>query len=185
MVAVRRLYFPDALLILTVAIAGARSVDQALRLLLGVVDADLSGLVRSLWYALLGLAFWSYHFRIAGADRRDVGEQGASATIRRWYAYSVIVIALLVLLFNARELLTVITLNALGDRPTDKSHIASTVARALVSLPVWLFHAGWTKREPIISDDRRSTLRAVAGFGVLAVSVTMVLAQASQALYYG
>jgi hypothetical protein len=118
-------------------------------------------------------------------DRGAVGERGASSTLRRWYTYATEVVSLVVLLFAARELLITIGLRIVAEPPAGTGHVATVVARAIVALAIWLFHVRWVAAGSLVEEDRRSTLRAVAGFGVLGLSVGMTIAQTSRALYYG
>jgi hypothetical protein len=62
--------------------------------------ADPNWLVTSqgAWIALVFIVIWAFHFRIAARDRAAVGESGASATLRRWYMYVVLLAGLLVML---------------------------------------------------------------------------------------
>jgi hypothetical protein len=53
----------------------------------------------------------------------------------------------------------------------------------LAALAVWGFHAR-AVRQNHVADDRNSTLRAVQGFIVVGVSITIALVGASQILYY-
>src|ERR1700682_2550941 len=52
------------------------------------------------WTAIVYIAIWAFHYRIAARDRAAVGETGASATLRRWYMYGVLLVFLLVMLMG-------------------------------------------------------------------------------------
>lgn len=138
---------------------------------------------RQLWQALVGFAFWGYQFREAARDRASVGETAAAATIRRWYAYAVQLVALLVMLTAARELLASVA-NAL-IAPTRVLHATATIDTAgalVVTALIWLFHASWSDSGEIGLADRASTLRAVYGFLILLVSVALTLVSAGSVM---
>ncbi len=69
------------------------------------LSTDGVSITRALWAVLVLSAFWLYHFRTAAVDRTTVGESGTSATLRRWYAYGLLLLGLAFLLFGARNLL--------------------------------------------------------------------------------
>src|SRR6202140_3336051 len=50
------------------------------------------------WTAIVYIAIWALHYRIAARDRAAVGETGASATLRRWYVYVGLLVSLLLML---------------------------------------------------------------------------------------
>ncbi len=186
--ALRRLYLylVAAALLVAATIFGYRLLDEALRV--GVLKEPLDGvrLARSAWALLLTGAFWAYHFRVAGLDRLEAGEEEASATLRRWYAYGATLLGLALLLFGSRDLLRSTWVNlaqisqVLGPDPV----IPGAISRVALGLSVWLFHSEWTARGAVGAADRQSTLRAVQGFLALAGSVALALTGASQLLYY-
>jgi len=140
----------------------------------------------SAWISIVLLAFWLYHLRVAAQDRLAVGEEGAGATLRRWYSYGLLLLGLALLLFGAQGLLQQLWV-LLVDRQHTLSAgggIASALATTLIGLAVWTFHSLLTGSSSIAEDDRPSTLRAVAGFLALAVSVLLALVGASRLLYY-
>jgi hypothetical protein len=150
---------------------------------------DVADIIRPLWLGLVFSAAWLYHFRQAGADRLAVGEQAASATLRRWYAYGLLVLGLALLLVGARNLLEgiwqLLASIALNQPSLNAGAlIPPPLATMLTGLAAWSFHSRWTSTPPLADDDRRSTLRVVAGFLVLATSVVLALFGASQILYY-
>src|SRR6202165_2894777 len=57
------------------------------------------------WATVVVLVIWALHFRIATRDRAAVGEQGASATLRRWYMYIALLVGLLAMLSGAQSLI--------------------------------------------------------------------------------
>jgi Domain of unknown function (DUF5671) len=135
------------------------------------------------WVALVFLAIWPVHFRIAGRDRAVVGETGASATLRRWYMYVVLLVGLLVMLSGASSLIQTLWLNAVNSPLANNMDIGGAAGLFVAGLLVWGFHAR-TVAQNHVADDRHSTLRAVQGFIALAVSIVIALFGASQILYY-
>lgn len=185
--AIRRLYLYLTLAVLLVA--AAILVRRFLEDIIGALGGEPiegAAVLRAAWESVLLLAFWGYHFRIAAADRAAVGETGASASLRRWHAYGLLLFGLAFLLFGARNLLQEIWVLIVqpGPEAARGGIVASALATMLTGLAVFGFHAGWTSGGSIAADDRKATLRAVAGFLALAVSVGLTLAGASQLLYY-
>ncbi|HXN78111.1 MAG TPA: DUF5671 domain-containing protein, partial [Candidatus Dormibacteraeota bacterium] len=136
------------------------------------------------WVALVFLAIWAFHFRIAARDRAAVGETGASATLRRWYMYVALLVGLLVMLAGASSLIEVAWLKARQSSLANYRYLGDAAGLLLAGLVVWGFHAR-TIAQNHIADDRHSTLRALEGFIVVAVSITAALIGASQILYFG
>src|SRR5581483_2865877 len=184
--ALRRLYLyvVCGALMAAIGFIGARALHLGLLLLIRDSGGDAVGLVRALWQLALVGAFWGYHLDRAAKDRSLVGETGASATLRRWYAYGAVLVSVVVVLFGARELLTVTMLAVTQSQPAESRHVVRVVARTLVALGIGLYHAHLTARLDEGEEERRSTLRAVAGFGILALGIAMALTQTSRALYY-
>jgi hypothetical protein len=135
------------------------------------------------WVALVFLAIWAFHFYIAARDRAAVGESGASATLRRWYMYAVLLVGLLWMLSGAGAVLELGWLKfwtgSIGYR-----YIGDSAGLFLAGLLLWGFHALAISRDHV-ADDRHSTLRALQGFVAVAVSIGAALFGASQILYYG
>ena len=136
------------------------------------------------WIALVFLAIWAFHFVIAAHDRAEVGESGASATLRRWSIYVVLLVALLWMLTGASSLLEVGWLKAWHSSLGDYRYLGDPAGAFLAGLVVWGFH-GLTISRNHIADDRHSTLRALQGFIAVAVSIGTALFGASQILYFG
>src|SRR5260370_20436946 len=67
------------------------------------------------WVAIVFLAIWAFHFRIASRDRAALGEAGASATLRRWYMYAALLLCLLVMLSAASTLIELAWLKSLNS----------------------------------------------------------------------
>jgi len=179
------IYLVLAATALAAAIVLRGLLEDGLGLLLGS-STDGTALARAAWVSLLLLAIWFYHLRVAEADRTAAGEAGTSATLRRWYAYGLLLLGLAFLLFGARNLLQQVLLLLVDGRQTIAfgGLIPASLATMVTGLAIWGFHFRWTSREPLQSDDRGSTLRAVEGFLVLAGSVALTLIGASQLLYY-
>jgi hypothetical protein len=185
--AIRRLYLYLALAAIgvTLAIFLRRFLEDGIGFVLGS-STDGPSIARSLWAVLVLFGFWLYHFRTTAADRTVVGESGTSATLRRWYAYGMVLFGLAFLLFGARNLLQQIWV-LLVDRTqviAPGGLVPTALATMLTGLTVWGFHSQWTSVAPIAEDDQRSTLRAVQRFLALTGSVALALFGASQLLYY-
>jgi hypothetical protein len=185
--AIRRLYIYLVLAALAIATAifARRFLEAALGAALGP-SPDGPAILRDAWITAILLGFWLYHFRVSSADRTRVGEVSTSATLRRWYAYGLLTFGLAFLLFGARDLLQQLWVLLVEHQRTivPGGLVASALATMLTGFAVFAFHSRWTSRDPIAADDRRSTLRAVAGFLALAVSVALALTGASRLLYY-
>jgi len=136
------------------------------------------------WAAVVFLAIWAFHYRVAARDRAAAGETGASATLRRWYVYVVLLAGLLGMLNGASGLIEVAWLKAWGDHLGDDRYMGDPGGLLLAGAIVWGFHAFAIARDNV-SEDRHSTLRALQGFIVVAVSIGIALAGASLILYYG
>ena len=129
------------------------------------------------------LAIWAFHFRIAARDRAAVGETGASATLRRWYMYVVLLVGLLFMLNGAAGLLEVAWLKAWHSSLGDSRYLGDPAGLLVAGALVWGFHARTVARDHV-ADDRHSTLRALQGFIVVGVSIVTALVGASLILYY-
>jgi hypothetical protein len=136
------------------------------------------------WIAVVFAAVWAFHFRIAGRDRAAVGETGASATLRRWYMYIVLLVGLLFMLNGAAGVLEVAWLKAWHSSLGDSRYLGDPASLLVAGALVWGFHARTVARYHV-ADDRHSTLRALQGFIIVAVSIVTALVGASQILYYG
>jgi hypothetical protein len=135
------------------------------------------------WVALVFLAIFAFHFRIAARDRAAVGETGASATLRRWYMYVVLLVGLLVMLSGASTLIEVAWLKAINSPLGSNLYLGDSAGLLIAGVLVWGFHAR-TVAQNHLADDRHSTLRALQGFIAVAVSISIALYGASQILYY-
>jgi len=140
-------------------------------------------------FVAIAALVWLMHWRIAGRDRGLVGEEGGSATLRRWYVYGAAFAGFVTLLAGASGLLEslwrALTSAAL---PTGQFQLASPLASVIVGLAVWAVH--WTvlplrMGESARRDDGGSSLRSVYLFLGLSVGVVGALFGLSQLLYYG
>jgi hypothetical protein len=183
--AIRRLYLYWACLAAAIGFMSALAITAAdlLRPLLNSpTSADWLGTSQAAWVAVVLLAIWGFHFVIAARDRAAAGESGASATLRRWYMYVVLLVGLLLMLGGASSLLELAWLrglhNSLGGQ-----QMSTPAGVFIAGLLVWGFHALAIARNHI-AEDRHSTLRALQGFIAVAISIGTALFAASQILYY-
>jgi hypothetical protein len=135
------------------------------------------------WVTLVLLAAWAFHFRVAAADFTAVGEEGASATLRRWYTYPALLIGLLMLLSGASGAIAIGWWRVLNSTMGSFQFVGDALGLALAGAALWVFHAR-TIAVHHIADDRHSTLRALQGFIAVAVAIATALVGASQILYY-
>ena len=183
--ALRRLYF--YFVCFATAMAGTQLLAFALfGLLQPVLDEQPFNALTTAqlgWAAFVCAALFGFHFVIASRDRAAVAEQGASATLRRWYMYIALLVGLLTMLSGAEGLLqlgwTKLVLGSI-DRYT---YLAMPAGSVLAGALLWGFHAR-TIAANHISDDRHSTLRALEGFIAVAISIATALFGATQILYY-
>ncbi len=183
----RRLYVYSVLTASMVAAAAA--ADQALSRLLEPpllrVDA-LRAAADALPTLFVALIVWVFHWRVADADRAMVGEEGGSATLRRWYVYGLAFLGFVLLTAGASGLLESVW-RALADPSLVPPFVGSTASTTLVGLGLWLLHWQWAPRRAGIvafRQDRVSTLRTVYVFGTLAIAVWSTLFGVGQILYY-
>ena len=197
--ALRRLYLYWACLVMSLGAAFTLNVAIA-GLLRPLVDCntapyakpvacpDYTGIVTTAqagWVALVFVAFWALHYRIARRDRAVVGEQGRSASLRRWYMYTALLVGFLMMLSGASSVLELSWLRIVNS-PLGANQfrfIGDSAGVALAGVALWGLHALIIARRHI-EDDRKSTLRAVEGFIALAVCIVVALIGAAQILYY-
>lgn len=200
--AIRRLYVYWACLVMSIgaAIALDNAIANYLRPIVDCTALNSPNLYRpfdcganagllpasqAAWIALVLGAFWALHYRIAVRDRAAVGEQGRSASLRRWYMYPALLVGLLMMLSGAASLIILIWLRLLNSSlGTDQYRYIGDAAGLLVGgLVLWTFHAR-VLAQSYIEDDRKSTLRALEGFIAVAVCIVFALVGAAQILYY-
>ena len=183
--ALRRLYL--YFVCLATALAAMETLAFALFFLFQPVfdQLPLNGLsaAQLVWASVVCVALLGFHFVIASRDRAAVGEEGASATLRRWYMYVALLVGLLTMLSSAAYLLqlgwTKLVLGSIDQYLYMATPAGSVIAGALL----WGFHARAIATNHI-SDDRHSTLRALEGFIAVAFSIGAALFGATQILYY-
>ncbi len=183
--AIRRLYVYWACLVTSIGSAIALAVTLA-RLLAPVLDGghfDRLTASQAAWTTAVLLALWAFHFRVGSRDRIAVGEQGASATLRRWYIYPALLFGLFMMLAGAAYFIQLAWLKTLHGSLPDFQVLSDPAGELLGGLALWGFHARVLAVRHI-EDDRRSTLRALEGFIAVGVSIVVALIGASQILYY-
>jgi hypothetical protein len=179
---IRRLYLYSACLsgaigfMITLAVAAAGALNP----LIDGASPDWLVPSQAGWVAVVFLALWGFHYVIAARDRAAVGESGASATLRRWYMYIVLLVGLFMILGAAAQLLEMSWLRAWHVGTHFMAYAAGVFIAGVAG---WGFHALAIARGHA-ADDRHSTLRALQGFIAVAVSIGSALASASLILYY-
>ena len=185
--ALRRLYLYWACLVgsLAAMVAVIGVADQLLRPYLDNLPTNWLSTAQIGWAAAVFGAVWGFHFYVAWRDRAAVGEEGASATLRRWYMYIALLVGLLTMLAGTSSLLQVAwTKLTVGDSNYYMPlSLAGPAAMALGGLLLWAVHARVIAIKHL-ADDRHSTLRALEGFIAVAISIATALFGASQILYY-
>lgn len=183
--AIRRLYVYWACLVTSIGAAIALAVTLA-RLLVPVLDGGrLDSLTASqgAWTMAVLLGLWAFHFRVASRDRAAVGEQGAPATLRRWYIYPALLFGFFMMAGGASYLIQLAWLRVLHGSLPSYELLSDPAGELLGGLALWGFHARILAVR-FIEDDRKSTLRALEGFIAVGVSIVVALTGASQILYY-
>lgn len=113
----------------------------------GVAALRLGG---SIALIVVGAPLWAGHWALAQRDARQ--PEGQFATLRRLYAYAVLLVAALVVLFGLQEALT-LALDRFS-RSLSALELISPLANVLVAALVWLAH--WR----FFSSDRELVERA-------------------------
>ncbi len=135
------------------------------------------------WVTLVLLALWAFHSWVAARDFAAVGEEGASATLRRWYMYPALLIGLLMMLSGTSSAIAIGWWHLLNSPMGNSQFAGDALGLAVAGAALWSFHAR-TIAVRYIADDRHSTLRALQGFIAVAVGIASALVGASQILYY-
>lgn len=184
--ALRRLY-------LYVVLAGAMVVlalsvhDSLSNLILALTGQSsirprLDTIVRDLPFAVVALVGWFAHWRIAARDRALAGEDGRSATLRRWYIYGAAFVGWVTLLAGTASLLqTLWELLVSASTYRTAAGLSGPISATLIGGAVWVWH--WALL-PERRDDGVATLHSVYLFLALSVAVVGALFGASQLLYY-
>jgi hypothetical protein len=184
--ALRRLYLYWACLAGSLALTGALIAAgvQLLQPYLDNMPTNWLSTAQIGWAAVVFAAIWGSHFFIAWRDRAAVGEEGASATLRRWYMYVALLAGLLLMLAGTTSLLQVAWTKVAGaEYDYLPLSLAGPAGMAVGGALLWAVHARIIAIKHV-ADDRHSTLRAVEGFIAVAVSIASALFGASQILYY-
>jgi uncharacterized protein len=188
--AIRHLYFYWACLVFALffAVNLSNALALALRPWLDTIQDqppfdNTRPILQSTWNALVLLVIWLVHYRMAARDRAAVGEQGASATLRRWYMYAALFIGFVLMLASGATVLKLLWAKGLNSNLYQYELLSSPVANLVTGFILWSFHARVVATRHI-EDDRKSTLRAVEGFLAVALSITLALYGGSQILYY-
>ncbi len=181
--ALRRLYLYCACLFSSLAATVAIGFVAA-QLLLTVLDGQPFSPVPTAqlgWATVVLAGIWAGHFLIARRDRAATPEEGASATLRRWYMYIALLAGLLAMLAGTASLLQV----AWTDLALGTSHrlLSGSAGLAIAGLVLWGVHARVIALRHVV-EDRHSTLRTLEGFIAVAVCIAVALTGASQILYY-
>jgi hypothetical protein len=200
--ALRRLYVYGVLLTTAFATYSASRdlIENLLALALGQTAGTvrLAGITGTLPFVLIAGFFWFYHWHIAAVDRGTAGEDGASATLRRWYVYPVLVFSAMVLTINLAWLgqrswevaLDASTRGTPFGQVALARTLASSGATVLVALVFWLGHQAWSQGQVAVTvwhgdNERHSVLRQVHLYGLVLVTVAWGLANASEILRFG
>jgi hypothetical protein len=143
---------------------------------------------------LAAAPFWAYHARVAARDRAAVPEAGAGATLRRWCAYGLAFVGLMLLLVNAAATLTLlwdaVVLPGAAVVPGGNwlaAGMAGRVASVAAGLGLWC--AAWAGsttrfwRDAGPDPERASVLRKVYLYVVLFVAVSWTVWSLGQVLY--
>jgi hypothetical protein len=182
--ALRRLYLYWACLASSIATMVALTLTLS-QLLMPVLDGQSANWLTASqdgWAAAVFAAIFALHFWVASTDRAAVGEEGASATLRRWYMYAALLVGFLTMLAGATSLLTMAWYNLI-ENSSVRAMISAPAGAALAGALMWGFH-GRVISSRHITEDRHSTLRALEGFIAVAVCIATALVGASQILYY-
>lgn len=182
--ALRRLYLYWACFASAVGTAEALSLGIFFTLVpIDGQQYDGTAAAQAAWVTAVLLAIFVFHFRIAARDRMAVDESGASATLRRWYMYAALLIGTLMLLGGTSQFLQAAWVLFAGSEVHNRT-LAISTGQMVAGLFLWGFHARNISARHL-SEDRHSTLRAVEGFLVVAVSIGTAVFGASLMLYYG
>lgn len=184
--AIRRLYLYLACAGSSIgaATAIATTVGNATQHQLDGYPFDQVVIAQAAWVTIVLLAIWAFHYRIAARDRVLVGEQGASATLRRWYTYVALFVGLFMMLAGAQEMIQLAWLRGLNSSLADFLPLSAPTGSLTGGFLLWAFHARVLATR-YIEDDRKSTLRAVEGFIAVAICIALALVSASQIMYFG
>ncbi len=183
--AIRHLYLYLVCLVTSIAamVLVLSVLVELLQPLLDNAPFDGETAARFGWAALVVAGVWAFHFQVARADRAVAAEEGASATLRRWYMYVALLAGLLVLLAGTQGLLQQAWAELANGSRHQYTFLSWSVAYALAGGLLWGVHARAIATGHL-SEDRHSTLRTLEGFIALTICIATALAGASLILYY-
>jgi len=183
--AIRRLYLYWACLVTSLIAAQTLAflLGQLLQPVFDQQTFSALGTSQLAWVTLVLVAFFALHFTTASKDRAAVGEEGASATLRRWYMYIALLVGLLTMLAGAAFLLQIGWTRLVLASADKYLYLSLPAGSTLAGALLWGFHAR-TIAVSHQADDRHSTLRALEGFIAVAISIATALFGATQILYY-
>jgi hypothetical protein len=198
--ATRRLFLYAALLVgglisLFSARSLARDLVRAMFGAIGRVEIIAGFVIEPAALLLVTGAFWIYYWRIAARDRALAAEVGASATLRRWFAYGITVASLLVLVVAAIGLISTIwtelaraPASAVGADRWLSNAVAGDIAGVAVGLATWILAWRWGGTFLLVRSgvdaEVDSVLRKVAFYLVLGVAVAWTVWNLGQ-IFYG
>lgn len=155
----------------------------------------VSALGAPIGLVVVTVPIWLYHYRIARSDAAVTGEAGGLGTIRRLYFYAAAAVTVNFLLVNDARLGTSIWegLTSIfgpatsGGTNWTRAALPSYAAAVFVFLAVWWWHLGWTEAKAAGTDElahteRRSLLRRVYLYGIVLISIVVLLVNASTLL---
>jgi hypothetical protein len=179
------LYLVLAAALVVLAYASHEFLSEVVSALTRALGADADDALGELPFIVIAALVWVGHWRIASRDRRLAGEEGGSATLRRWYVYGAAFLGFVTLLGGASALLEALWRTVTS--PAGQFGVAEPVAGVVVGLSVWLTH--WRVLPARIGEDAErddgvSVLRSVYLFLALSVAVVGALYGLSQLLYY-
>jgi len=183
--ALRRLYVYWACLAgsLSATVALSIALTQVLMKSLDNEVFTYLSAAQAAWAFVVLAAVWALHFFIASRDRAAAGEEGTSATLRRWYMYVALLVGLLTMLAGMQTSLQLGWYRVVTSAASPNGFLSSAVAQMIAGALLWAVHARLIAVR-YVSEDRHSTLRAIEGFLAVAVSIAIALFGASQILYY-
>ena len=183
--ALRRLYLYWACLAgsLSATVALSIALTQVLMKYLDNEVFTYLSAAQAAWAFVVLAAVWTLHFFIASRDRAAVGEEGASATLRRWYMYIALLVGLLTMLAGMQTSLQLGWYRLITGAASPNGFLSSAITQMMAGALLWGVHARLIALR-YASEDRHSTLRAIEGFLTVAISIAIALFGASQILYY-
>ncbi len=134
-------------------------------------------------------ALWLYHWRLVKGDRRDVGETGRSALIRRTYALGFSALGLAMSGIGFIQLIEWLLMQV--GSPTgiwvgSSTLVAGEIARLVVGVPLWIVAWRWVDQLAVDEvADRDSALRFFFLYAALFVVVIVGLSHVAMIIAGG